>query len=57
MTAYMIHCRARGGNAYEWSDRAITQELGQKTVKEGVPVTRRVLSIPSDRACITVEPD
>ena len=26
-------------------------------MKEGIPVTRRVLSIPSDRTYITVEPD
>lgn len=56
-TVYMVYYRATDGSGYEWSDRAITQELGQKTVKEGVPVIRRVLSIPSDRTYITVEPE
>ena len=37
--------------------RAITRELGQETVEEGVPVARRVLGIPSRRTYITVEPD
>lgn len=56
-TVYMVYYQATDGSGYEWSDRAITRELGQETVKEGVPVTRRVLSIPSDRTYITVEPE
>ncbi len=56
-TVYMVYYRATDGSGYEWSDRAITRELGQETVKEGVTVTRRVLSIPSDHTYITVEPD
>lgn len=56
-TVYMVYYRATDGSGYQWSDRAITRELGQETVKEGVPITRRVLSIPSDRTYITVEPD
>ena len=56
-TVYMVYYRATDGSGYQWNDRAITRELGQETVKEGVPVTRRVLSIPSDRTYITVEPD
>jgi len=56
-TVYMVYYRATDGSGYEWSDRAITRELGQETVKEGVPVTRRVLSIPSGRTYITVEPE
>ena len=56
-TVYMVYYRATDGSGYQWTDWAITRELGQKTVKEGVPVTRRVLSIPSDRTYITVEPD
>jgi len=54
---YMVYYRITDGGGYEWSDRAITRELGQETVKEGVPVTRRVFSIPSDRIYITVEPE
>ena len=56
-TVYMVYYRATDGSGYQWTDRAITRELGQETVREGVPVTRRVLSIPSDRTYITVEPD
>ena len=56
-TVYMVYYRATDGSGYQWTDRAITRELGQETVKEGVPVIRRVLSIPSDRTYITVEPD
>ena len=56
-TVYMVYYRATDGSGYQWTDRVITRELGQETVKEGVPVTRRVLSIPSDRTYITVEPD
>lgn len=56
-TVYMVYYRATDGSGYEWSDRAITRELGQEIVKEGVPITRRVLSIPSDRTYITVEPN
>lgn len=54
-TVYMVYYRATDGSGYEWSDRAITRELGQETVRESVPVTRRVLSIPSNRTYITVE--
>lgn len=56
-TVYMVYYRATDGSGYQWTDQAITRELGQKTVEEGVTVTRRVLSIPSDRTYITVEPD
>ncbi len=56
-TVYMVYYRATDGSGYQWTDQAITRELGQETVKEGVPVTRRVLSIPSDRTYITVDPD
>lgn len=56
-TVYIVYYRATDGSGYQWTDRAITRELGQETVKEGVSVTRRVLSIPSDRTYITVEPD
>ena len=56
-TVYMVYYRATDGSGYQWTDRAITWELGQETVKDGVLVTRRVLSIPSDRTYITVEPD
>ena len=55
-TVYMVYYRATDGSGYQWSDRAITRELGQETVKAGVPITRRVLSVSGDRTYITVEP-
>ena len=36
-TVYMVYYRATDGSGYQWTDRAITRELGQETVKEGVP--------------------
>lgn len=56
-TVYMVYYRATDGSGYEFSERAITQELGEKTVKEGVSVIRRVLVISADRTYITVEPE
>lgn len=56
-TVYMVYYRTTDGSGYQWSERAITRELGQKTVEEGVSVTRRVLSIPNDSTYITVEPE
>ncbi len=55
-TVYMVYYRATDGSGYQWSGRAITRELGQETVKAGVPITRRVLSASGGRARITVEP-
>ena len=52
----MVYYRATDGSGYQWSDRAITRELGQETVKAGVPITRRVLSVSGGRTYITVEP-
>lgn len=56
-TVYIVYYRATDGSGYQWSEQALTRELGQKTVEEGVSVTRRVLSIPDDRTYITVEPE
>lgn len=56
-TVYMVYYRATDGSGYEWSDRAITKELGQKIVDEGVSVDRRILAITVDRTYITVEPE
>lgn len=53
----MVYYRATDGNDYQWSEQALTRELGQKTVAEGVSVIRRVLGIPNDRTYITVEPE
>ena len=55
-TVYMVYYRATDGSGYQWTDRAITRELGQEIVDAGAAVERRVLSVPADRSYITVEP-
>ena len=54
-TVYMIYYRTTDGSGYQWSERALTRELGQKMVEEGVSITRRVLNIPEENTYITVE--
>lgn len=56
-TVYMVYYRATDGSGYQWSEQAITRELGQEVVDAGAAVERRVLSIPADRSYITVEPE
>ncbi len=53
----MVYYHATDGSSYQWTDQAITRELGQEVVDTGAAVERRVLSIPADRSYITVEPD
>lgn len=56
-TVYMVYYRATDGSGYQWSEQALTRELGQEVVDAGAAVERRVLSIPADRSYITVEPE
>ncbi len=56
-TVYMVYYRDTSGSGYQWSEQALTRELGQNVVDAGAAVERRVLSIPADRSYITVEPD
>ena len=56
-TAYMVYYQDISGSGYQWSEQALTRELGQKIVDAGTTVERRVLEIPADRSYITVEPD
>lgn len=56
-TIYKVYYRATDGSGYQWSEQAITRELGQEIVDAGDAVERRVLVIPTDRSYITVEPD
>lgn len=55
-TAYMVYYRDTSGSGYQWSEQALTRELGQNVVDAGAAVERRVLTIPADRSYITVEP-
>ena len=55
-TAYMVYYRDTSGSGYQWSEQALTRELGQEIVDAGAAVERRVLAIPADRSYITVEP-
>ena len=54
-TAYMVYYQDISGSGYQWSEQALTRELGQKIVDAGTTVERRVLAIPADRSYITVE--
>lgn len=56
-TVYMVYYKDTGGSGYQWSEQALSRELGQDVVDAGAAVERRVLSIPADRNYITVEPD
>lgn len=56
-TAYMVYYQDISGSGYQWSEQALTRELGQKIVDAGTTVERRVLAIPADRSYIAVEPD
>ena len=55
-TAYMVYYRDTSGSGYQWSEQALTRELGQEIVDAGAAVERQVLVIPADRSYITVEP-
>jgi len=37
-TVYMVYYRATDGSGYQWTDRAITHELGQEVVDAGAAV-------------------
>ena len=56
-TVYMVYYRATDGSGYQWSEQAITRELGQEVVDAGAAVERRVLFTPADRSYIIVEPE
>ena len=56
-TVYMVYYRDTSGSGYQWSEQALTRELGQEIVDAGAAVERRVLAIPADRSYITVESD
>lgn len=56
-TVYKVNYRAADGSGYKWADQAITLDRGERIVEEGIPVERRVLSIPSRGTYITVEPN
>ncbi len=56
-TVYMVYYQDVSGSGYQWTERAITRELGQEIVNAGTAVERRVLTIPADNSYITTEPD
>ena len=56
-TIYKVYYRATDGSGYQWSEQALTRELGQKIVDEGVIVARRVLDIPDGNTYVTVDPE
>ena len=56
-TVYKVYYRTTDGSGYQWSEQALTRELGQKIVDEGVIATRRVLDIPDGNTYVTVDPE
>ena len=56
-TVYKVYYRATDGSGYQWSEPALTRELGQKIVDEGVLVARRVLDLPDRNTYVTVDPE
>ena len=40
-TAYMVYYRDTSGSGYQWSQQALTRELGQEIVDAGAAVERR----------------
>lgn len=56
-TVYMVYYRTTDGSGYQWSERALTRELGLKRVEDGGNISRRVLRIPEENSYITVEPE
>lgn len=55
-TVYTVYYRDTSGSGYQWSEQALTRELGQEIVDAGAAVERRVLAILDARSYITVEP-
>lgn len=51
----MVYYRDNSGSGYQWSEQALTRELGQEIVDVGAAVERWVLAIPADRSYITME--
>lgn len=43
-TPYMVYYQDISGSGYQWSEQALTRELGQKIVDAGTTVERRVLA-------------
>lgn len=55
-TVYMLYYRANDGSGYRWSRKVVSKTSGQKIIREGIPVERRVLSVIGENAYISVEP-
>ena len=56
-TVYRVYYLDTDGSGDQWSEQALTRELGQKIVDEGVIVARRVLDLPDEHSYITVAPE
>lgn len=56
-TVYKLYYKSTDGSGYKWSEEVPAKSFGEKRVKEGVTVDRRVLSITGENAYITVEAD
>ncbi len=56
-TVYKLYYKATDGSGYRYVDEVPAKSFGEKRVKEGVTVDRRVLSVAEEDVYITVEPD
>ena len=54
-TVYIVYYQASDGSGYQWSKQVPNKDMGQKTIDDGMSVTRRVLYITDDNTYITVE--
>lgn len=54
-TIFVIYYKATDGSGYTWNKLATDREQGTETIKNSIPVSRRVLTISADNTYITVE--
>ena len=54
-TIYLLYYRATDGSGYWWSKEVPSKTFGNKRIKEGTLVERRVLSITGENSYISVE--
>lgn len=56
-TVYKLYYKATDGSGYRYVEEVPAKSFGEKRVKEGITVERRVLSVTKEDVYITVEPD
>lgn len=56
-TVYFVLYRADDGSGYGLYEEALSKSDGQQIVREGLPLERRVLCIPSENTYVTTAPE